>query len=68
MQKTLGILVTTASFVAPLHAQVARFDATTDTIAIAGQTVLGTAASLEARVLDRRWWQRLGLLRAGQRT
>jgi DNA-binding SARP family transcriptional activator len=50
MQKTFGILVTTASFVAPLHAQVARFDATTDTIAIAGQTVLGTAATFEARV------------------
>jgi hypothetical protein len=36
---------------APLHAQVARFDATTDTIAVAGQTVLGTTATFEARVL-----------------
>jgi hypothetical protein len=36
---------------APLHAQVARFDAVTDTIGIDGQTVLGTAATFEARVL-----------------
>ena len=33
------------------QAQVARFDASTDTIAIAGQTVLGTSATFEARVL-----------------
>jgi hypothetical protein len=36
---------------ASVHAQVARFDAITDTISIAGQTVLGTAATFEARVL-----------------
>lgn len=35
---------------APLRAQVARFDAVTDTIQIAGQTVLGTTATYEARV------------------
>jgi hypothetical protein len=49
-----NILVTFAAsalLAAPLHAQVARFDATTDTIAIAGQTVLGTTATFEARVL-----------------
>lgn len=35
----------------PLRAQVARFDATTDTIHVAGQTILGTAATFEARLL-----------------
>ena len=35
----------------PLRAQVARFDATTDTIHVAGQTVLGTTATFEARLL-----------------
>jgi hypothetical protein len=41
-----------AAIVASLsaHAQVAHFDATTDTIAIAGQTILGTSATFEARV------------------
>lgn len=35
----------------PLQAQVARFDAATDTIQIAGQTTLASAATFEARVL-----------------
>jgi Concanavalin A-like lectin/glucanases superfamily/PEP-CTERM motif len=34
----------------PLQAQVARFDAGTDTIQIAGQTTLGTTATFEARL------------------
>ena len=51
MRKTLILLAVTALFAAPLQAQVARFDATTDTIAMAGQTVLGTSATFEARLL-----------------
>jgi hypothetical protein len=37
--------------VSSAHAQFARFDTVTDTIGVAGQTVLGTAATFEARVL-----------------
>ncbi len=47
-QLGLTVLATTAL---PTHAQVARFDAITDTISIAGQTVLGTTATFEARLL-----------------
>lgn len=45
--------VATAALLAslPLQAQVARFDTTTDTIQVAGQTTLGTTATFEARLL-----------------
>jgi hypothetical protein len=55
---TLGLTLALAAIAAlaalapaPALGQVARFDAITDTIRIAGQTVLGTSATFEARVL-----------------
>jgi len=53
MHKFVSMLGSLAALLAaaPSHAQVAYFDAATDTIQIAGQTQLGTAATFEARVL-----------------
>jgi hypothetical protein len=51
MRHPLAAAAAALSIALPLQAQVARFDATTDTIQIAGQTTLATAATFEARVL-----------------
>jgi len=53
MHKIVSMLATLAALLAaaPSQAQVAYFDAATDTIQIAGQTTLGSAATFEARVL-----------------
>lgn len=46
-----ALLALTLPLALSAQAQVARFDATTDTIRIAGQTELGTTATYEARVM-----------------
>jgi len=51
MRHPLAAAAAALSITLPLQAQVARFDAATDTIQIAGQTTLATTATFEARVL-----------------
>lgn len=48
---SLSLYLACAWAATPAQAQVARFDALTDTISIAGQTVLGTTATYEARLM-----------------